>query len=176
MLLVVGLSRKEGELAERTERLRALSEETEFGIALPTSLRVLGREMQKIQGWLNEGDASTRTVLLEKRVEQDLLGLLEAIRRLSPTTPPPPGSPLPTEPRARERELNRLIAELKMIRLIQTRLNDDTVDVDHDAPRSAALPPDLKREIETLRDQQTEIRDSIAKLSKRFEPDAQEEQ
>ena len=41
------------------------------------------------------------------------------------------GSPLPTDPRARERELNRLIAELKMIRLLQFRLNDDTVEVDH---------------------------------------------
>ena len=35
---------------------------------------------------------------------------------------------------ARERELNRLIAELKMIRLVQSRLNDDTVNVDKSRP------------------------------------------
>ena len=90
--------------------------------------------MRKIQEWLKEGDASARTVKLEKRVEDDLLGLLEAMRRLPPTTAPPPGAPLPSDPRGRERELNRLIAELKMIRLLQSRLNDDTVGVDETRP------------------------------------------
>ena len=41
LLLVVGLSQKEAELGERTEQLAALTEETEFGIALPTALKVL---------------------------------------------------------------------------------------------------------------------------------------
>ncbi len=99
LLLVVGLSQKEAELGDRTEQLAALTEETEFGIALPTSLKVLSREMRKVQEWLKEGDASARTVKLEKRVEDDLLGLLEAMRRLPPTTPPPPGTPLPSDPR-----------------------------------------------------------------------------
>jgi len=79
---------------------------------------------------------------------------------------------LPTDPRARERELNRLIAELKMIRLLQFRLNDDTIDVDHSQPSAPALTPELRREIETLKAQQEEIRDSIARLSERFEPSA----
>ncbi len=95
LVLVVGLSRKESELGDRTEHLRALVVETEFGIALPTALRVLAGEMRKIQEWLGQGDPSPRTVALEKRVEDDLLGLLEAIRRLPPTTPPPPAPPCP---------------------------------------------------------------------------------
>ena len=144
----MGLAQKEAELAERTDQLRALTEETEFGIALPTSLRVLGREMTRVQAWLKEGDASTTTVAMEKRIEQDLLSLLEAMRRLPASTPPPPGTPLPSEPRARERELNRLIAELKMIRLLQARLNDDTMEADHGRPGDPVLPPALRRMIE----------------------------
>src|SRR5262249_56876894 len=35
LIAVTGLSKKEGELGQRTERLHALVEETEFGIALP---------------------------------------------------------------------------------------------------------------------------------------------
>ena len=170
LLMVIGLAQKESALAEQTDHLRALTEETEFGIALPTSLRVIGREMTKVQGWLKEGDASARTIEMEKRIEQDLLGLLEAMRRLPPSTPPPPGAPLPTEPRARERELNRLIAELKMIRLLQSRLNDDTNTIDQGRPAAAVLPPALRREIETLRAGQEEIRDSLSKVSSRFEP------
>jgi hypothetical protein len=173
LVMVVGLSKKESELGDRTERLQALVVETEFGIALPTTLKVLGGEMRRIQEWLGQGDSSPRTIALEKRVEADLLSLLEAIRRLPPTTPPPPGTPLPTDLRARERELNRLIAELKMIRLLQFRLNDDTVSVDHTRPGASDLAPDVKREIEALKGQQEEIRDSIKKLSARFEPEDQ---
>ncbi len=169
-ILVAGLSQKEAELGERTEHLLALVEETEFGIALPTSLRVLSREMRTIQGWLKAGDASPRTVALEKRVEDDLLGLLEAMRRLPPTTPPAPGSPLPSDLRALERELNRLIAELKMIRLLQVRLNDDTVSVDQSRPGAPPLTPALKLEIETLKGSQDEIHDSLAKIGQRLEP------
>ena len=168
-ITVAGLSQKEGGLGERTEKLLGLVEETEFGIALPTTLRVLSREMRTIEGWLKETDASPRTVALEKRVEDDLLGLLQAVRRLPPTTPPPPGSPLPSDPRSRERELNRLIAELKMIRLLQSRLNDDTVGVDKTRPRTPELPPALRREVEALEATQEEIRDSLSKVAERVE-------
>src|SRR5262249_11986167 len=157
LILVVGLSQKEAELGDRTEQLQALTVETEFGIALPTSLRVIARQMRKAQEWLKEGDASPRTVALEKRVEEDLLGLLEAMRRLPPTPPPPPGAPLPSDLRARERELNRLIAELKMIRLLQSRLNDDTIEADSSRPKKDILPPALRREIEALKDSEEEL-------------------
>ena len=170
LVMVVGLARKESELGDRTEQLRALVEETDFGIALPTTLGVLAREMRRIQEWLGQGDPSERTVTLEKRVEADLLALLEAVRRLPPTTAPAAGTPLPTDPRARERELNRLIAELKMIRLLEFRLHGDTVDVDQTRPGPEPLTPEMRRQIEALEAQQGEIRDSIARLSARYEP------
>jgi hypothetical protein len=169
-ILVAGQSPKEGELVEKTDQLMALTEETEFGVALPTALRVISRQVKMVEGWLKVGDASPRTVTQEKRIEQDLLGLLEAMRRLPPTTPPPPGSPLPTNLKDRERELNRLIAELKMIRLLQVRLDDDTIVVDKSRPADPILPLALRREIEALKSGQEEIRDSLRKIAKSLEP------
>jgi hypothetical protein len=170
LIAVAGLSKKEGALGQRTEHLLGLVEETEFGIALPTALRVLSREMRTIEGWLKAGDVAPRTIRLEIRVEEDLLGLLQAVRRLPPTTPPAQGTPLPSDPRERERELNRMIAELKMVRLLQTRLNDDTVGVDKSRPaKPANLTPALRREVETLEAGQDEIRDSLAKIAERLE-------
>jgi hypothetical protein len=172
LVMVIALARKESELGDRTDRLHALVEETEFGIALPTALRVLGVEMRKAQERLAQGDPSPATVALEKRVEDDLLSLLEAIRRLSPRTLPAAGSLLPADAQARERELNRLIAELKMIRLLQFRLNGDTTEVDStNHPAAATLTPELRSQIEALKGHQEEIRDSVARLSKRFEPE-----
>ncbi len=168
LLTVAALSKKEGELADRCEHLLALVQETEFGIALPTTLHVLSREMRTIESWLKAEDVSKRTITLEIRVEEDLLALVQAIRRLPPTTPPPPGEPLPSEPRERERELNRLVAELKMVRLLQSRLNDDTVVVDKTRPAATTLPPPLRQEVETLEATQDEIRDSLVKIGERL--------
>jgi hypothetical protein len=168
LVTVAGLSKNEAELGERTEHLLALVEETEYGIALPTTLRILSREMRSIEGWLRSGDAASRTVALEKRLEEDLPGLLQSVRRLPPTTPPPPGTPLSADGRERERELNRMIAELKMVRMIQARLNDDTVGVDKERAADAAPPPVLRREVETLEATQDEIRDSLAKIAERL--------
>jgi len=168
LVTVAGLSRNEAQLGDRTEHLLALVEETEFGIALPTTLRILSREMRTIEGWLKAGDVAARTIALETRVEEDLLGLVQAVRRLPPTTPPTPGAPLSGDSRERERELNRLIAELKMVRMIQSRLNDDTVGVDKTRPTASTLPPAVRREVEMLEATQDEIRDSLAKIAERL--------
>jgi hypothetical protein len=169
LITLAGAGKSEAELAERTEHLLALVEETEFGIALPTALRVLAREMHDVEGRLKGGDASELTIVLERRIEEDLLGLIQAMRRLPPTTPPPPGSPLPSDLRARERELNRLVAELKMIRLLQVRLNDDTTGADGKRPEAPPLPAELRRQIEDLKANQEEIRDSLAKIGRGLE-------
>ena len=167
MITVGGLSKREGEVASRAEHLLALVEETEFGIALPTTLRVLSREIHDIEGWLKDGNVAPRTIDRETRIEEDLLGVLQSVRRLPPSTPPPPGEPLPTDTRERERELNRLVAELKLVRMLQSRLNDETIGVDKTRP-AASLPPALRKEVETLEATQDEIRDSLAKIAERL--------
>jgi hypothetical protein len=168
LVTVAGMSKNEAELAERTEHLLALVDETEFGIALPTTLRIISREMRSIEKWLKAGDVAPRTVSLETRDEEDMLGLALAVRRLPPTTPPPPGSPLSADARERERELNRMIAELKMVRMIQARLNDDTIGVDKNRQTASSSPPVIRREVETLEARQDEIRDALAKISERL--------
>lgn len=168
LVTVGGLSPKQGELGERVEHLLALVEEVEFGIALPTVLRIFGREMRSIEGWLKAGDVAPRTIAMETRLEQDLVALAGAVRRLPSETPPPPGTPLPQNQRERERELNRLIAELTMVRMLQARLNDDTIGVDKTRPAAAALPPALRREVEALESTQDEIRDSLARIAERL--------
>ena len=61
-----------------------------------------------------------------------------------------------------------------MIRLLQTRLNDDTVGIDKTRPEKMELPLELRREIEALKDSQEEIRDSLAKVAERANPTGDE--
>jgi hypothetical protein len=169
LIMVTGLAKNQAEIAERTEHLLALVEETEYGIALPTTLRILSREMRSVEGSLRATDAGPRTVALATRIEEDVLALVQTIlRRLSPATPPLPGEPLSQDNRVRERELNRLVAELKMVRMIQARLNDDTVNVDKSRAGAPAPPPAIRRDLESLESTQEEIRDALAKISERL--------
>ena len=55
-----------------------------------------------------------------------------------------------------------------MVRMIQSRLNDDTVGVDKTRPPHRRPPPALRREVETLEATQDEIRDSLAKIAERL--------
>jgi hypothetical protein len=169
LITLAGASRNVTELAERTEHLNALVDETEFGIALPTTLRIFAREMRAIGVWLKEGDASPRTIAMETRLEEDVLKLAQAVRRLPPQTPPAPDAPMSADLRERERELNRLVAELTMVRMLQARLNDDTIGVDKTRPGANPLPPAVLREVEALEATQDEIRDSLAKISERLQ-------
>jgi hypothetical protein len=61
-----------------------------------------------------------------------------------------------------------------MIRLLQSRLNDDTVKVDKSRPTTSApnLPPELVKEVEELEANQEEIRDSMSKIAERIEQDS----
>ena len=56
-----------------------------------------------------------------------------------------------------------------MVRMLQARLNDDTVGIDKTRPAAANLPPAVRREIETLESTQDEIRESLAKIVERLE-------
>ena len=168
-MTVAGLSKNEAEIAERTEHLLALVEETEYGIALPTTLRILSREMRTHRRLAQGGRRCRPHDRHGDACRGRPAGLVQtAIRRLSPSTPPAPGTPLSQDARERERELNRLIAELKMVRMIQARLNDDTVVVDKSRPAAATPPLALKREVETLEATQDEIRDALAKIAERL--------
>ncbi len=60
LMMVTGLSKNQAEMGERTEHLLALVEETEYGIALPTTLASLSREMRTIEGWLKAADVAPR--------------------------------------------------------------------------------------------------------------------
>ena len=57
-----------------------------------------------------------------------------------------------------------------MIRLLQSRLNDDTVEVDTGRPKRRSLPPALRREIEALKASQEEIRDTLRRVGAPWKP------
>jgi hypothetical protein len=162
---LVGQAKNEGRIVEVANDLITLVEETEFGIALPAALLVVRDEMSDVQAMLAEGDGSQQTVDAERQIEADLETLLSAMKQM-------PSSKMSNRKgqkgqRNKERELNRLIAELKMIRMLQVRTNQRTLDVDKVRPAidADALSTSIKRQIEDVADQQDHVREATQRLS-----------
>jgi hypothetical protein len=161
---VVGLAGAEGKLILIGEGLTALVEETEFGIALPAALRSVTDEMADVKERLAAADASEEVVAAEKQIEEDLAALLEAMKQLP--SQGDPGKGQRGGQSDRERQLNRLIAELKMVRMLQVRVNRDTKDVDKNRPAELKdLSAKIMRRIESLQDRQEDVHDVTERIA-----------
>lgn len=158
---IVGLGKSEGRIMEIANELITLVEETEFGIALPAALIMVRDEMADVQASLAEGDGSEPVVNDERQIESDLQDLMEAMKQL----PSSSGTGKAQRGQAdRRRELNRLIAELKMIRLLQLRTNRQTVDVDG-TRTGDDISAALREAIEKVADQQDYVRAATERLA-----------
>jgi hypothetical protein len=168
---IVSLGKAEERIVEIGAELLTLVEETEFGIALPAALVVVLDEMSEVQLSLEGGDGSKEVVAAERQIEADLEALLEAMKQM-------PSSQFSNQ-RAqrgqpdRRRELNRLAAELKLIRLLQQRTNRQTTDFDGRRAESKTLSARLRERIETLADQQDHIREAMQRLAEERSDDVQ---
>ncbi len=133
---IVALGNSEQKIVSVADELIGLVEETEFGIALPAALTMVRDSMAGVKDSLAAADASEPVVNREREIEDDLKELAgghEAATSIQSLRGRRAGTP--TGPR--ERELNRLVAELRMIRLLQIRVNRSTVDTD--SKRAAEL-------------------------------------
>jgi hypothetical protein len=159
-----GLARSEGRIATACSEILSLVIETEFGIALPAALEVVRDAMTAVEKKLSDGDGSPKVVVAEQEIEADLRALLDAMKQM-PASKPSSGKPK-KGPQDREKELNRLTAELKMIRLLQVRVLKQTEIVDgRRPPDPEALSTEIKRQIEAVTGQQDHVRSATERLS-----------
>lgn len=160
---IVALATAEQKLVVIGDGLTALVEETEFGIALPAALRAITDGMTEIKDRLAAADASESVVSDEKQIEEDLAALLEAMKQLPSQSEP--GQAQSGNAADRQRELNRIIAELKIVRMLQVRLNRDTKDTDKQRPAEKDLPATLAKRIESLQDRQEDVHDVTERIA-----------
>ncbi len=120
--------------------------------------------MSGVKDSLAKADASEPVVLREREIEEDLKDLLQAMKQMPSSKNSRPGEPQDPS-RQRERELNRLLAELKMIRMVQVRVNKATAQTD--GGRKAELDTisaELRQRIENVANQQDDVRDVTERL------------
>ncbi len=133
--------------------------ETEFSVALPPALSLIERAMESVANRLSAGQAGESVVVAERKIEADLESLISAMQQMPNSRPQPPREPGNPSPAESERELNRIIAELNLIRMMQLRVNDHTKDADDETSGSAIelLTAELRTQIMATSQLQKEV-------------------
>jgi cytochrome c556 len=141
----------------------ALIEETKFSIALPPALRAVDAECATIVGSLQDNQIGEPLVVREKQVEQDLSDLIDTFKQLA-------SAKMGNGQCNCKGDKNKLLAELRVIRMMQVRVNAQTTEADADrggqVGGQADLSPDLQAKIAAARDGQGQVRDATEAIHK----------
>jgi len=162
---LTALSQREEKLTAMAEDLITIVEETEFGIALPAALAAVRDATENVQFSLADGDAGPEVVEAEKRIEADLKAMLEVVGEMSDANSRRGrrnnGNNSPEDER---KELNRIISELKMIRLLEVRVHENTGTVDKQRTKGT-MTAALRKQVEHLEGRQSDIQEATELLA-----------
>lgn len=161
---VKGLAVPEQELVVLAGDTIDLCELTEFSVAMPPALSAVRDRMVFLTDDYRAGRGGPSVVTRTIRVEEDLASLIAAMELSNENQKPQ--NPPPGEPPAKqsEREVNQMLAELRMLRIMQVATNENVVRVE-EARETGDLPESQLRDREVrVRDQQDRVRDATAKL------------
>ena len=138
----------------------SLIEETQFSVALPPALREVDGECAQIAGALQDNQIDEPLVTREKQVEQDLSDLIDTFKQLASAKM---GK---GQCRGCKSDKNKLLAELRVLRMLQVRVNAQTQQADTDRAQQTDLSPDLKAKIAAAKDAQGQVRDATDAIHK----------
>lgn len=162
---VRGFAAPEQELIVLMQDTIELCDLTEFSVAMPPALSAVRDRMVYLVDDYTAGLGGPTVVASTVRVEEDLKALIEAMelsnQNQKPKDPPPGGEP-PAD--KNQREMNQMLAELRMMKIMQVATNDNVVRLET-TKKSGDLPSsEMRRREEMVRDQQERVREAMEKL------------
>jgi hypothetical protein len=159
VLRIKALASPETSIANLAESTAQLVEDTEFSFALPPNLRNISRRAIYVTSDLTAGKGDEPVILAEKKIERDIADLIETFKQNTN------GTQGTSRCKGCKGDKNKLLAELKAIRLLQTRVNEETAELDAHRANLKQLPKELQDQIGETRDHQATVRDTLDKLN-----------
>jgi len=164
---VRSLAPPEQEIIVLAEETIELTELVEFSVALPPALSAVRDRMIYLVDDYSAGIGGPAVVNATKQVEKDLEALIDAMEMSNQNQEPKEPNPNENPRQQEQREVNQILAELRMLRIMQVATNENVVRLEQ-ARLSGDLPQSvLRQREETTRDQQDMVREATAELRKR---------
>jgi hypothetical protein len=138
-----------------------LVDQTQFSVALPPALADLKDAEQSVADRLATGNADAPLVDDQKQVEKSLQDLLDTFKQLA-------AQQGEGQCHGCKGNKNKLLAELKVMRMLQIRVTDHTTKLD--AQRVAVGDsPEIQAKISALHDEQEKVHGAMQKLQDELE-------
>jgi hypothetical protein len=134
-----------------------LVEITQFSVVLPSALGSIEGDMNTVADALRDGKADDELVATQKRIEADLQALLDAMKEAANAT-------YPSRCKGCKCDKNKLLAEVRMLRWMESGLNRDTLVVDRSKLANKIAPNEATSRTHDLGRRQEEIRKITARL------------
>lgn len=152
------LAASETHVANLAESTAQLVEDTEFSFALPPALRNIQRRAIYVTSDLTAGNGDGKVIDAERKIERDIEDLIDTFKQQT----------LASDKQSRckgcKGDKNKLLAELKAVRLLQVRVNEETKEADDHRAQIRQLPAELRDKIGDVRDHQSTVRDTLDRL------------
>ena len=167
------LSDSEKDIVTEANKAIEMLEAEGSAVAFPEVFQQVRQDMMHVQRRLEVTDVGVVTQAIEKDIIDTLKEMIEALKKArqdmdkEKAPPPPPGSAPP--PGQRDQKLLDQIAELKMIRSMQIRVNSRTetygkMYVPKEGEQTA--DPTIRRELSNLSERQERIFDVANRIAK----------
>ena len=143
-----------------------LCELTEFSVVFPSALGDVMGKMVQVRDQLTAGRADDETILLEREIEEDLQSLLAALQQASKKSLDPQVSN--GQCMGCKGNLNKLLAELKMLRHMEQSVHKQTNRLDAKLAREEISIDQRIEQAQPLSARQEDVRGALEKIQKEF--------
>ncbi len=152
------LSRKESQIAMEADKALVLLREEGTAVAMPEAVREIRDDMSQVATRLNELKVDTITQGIEEDIIAGLEDMLAALEKAKQNLEEKKQNPMPSPPgEPQEPPLVDSLAELKMIRALQMRVNRRTDTYSKLIEGEQALQPELLEALGELAERQERI-------------------
>jgi hypothetical protein len=167
------LAQLEDEIVAEVTKAIQLLESEGTAVAFPEVFAQLRDDTKLVSRRLGKCDVGAMTQTIERDIISMLREMIGALKKAEdeiangPPAPPPPGGDddNPNAPRPPRRLIDQL-AELKMIRSLQVRVNDRTTTYGDRYKGEQAKDPEIQKELKNLSDRQKKIATMTTELPK----------
>jgi hypothetical protein len=152
------LSGREGQIVMEANKALQLLEEDGTAVAVPQVLEQARDDMKKVQALLFKTEVGPFCQGIEEDIIAALKEIIEALKKAQQELkdrkdqpPPPPGGNKPPDP------LINVLAELRMLRNLQVKVNKRTIDYGKQYPGEQAEDVKIQEELRSLAERQVKI-------------------
>lgn len=162
------LSDQEKDIISEANKAIQMLEEEGSAVAFPEVFQQVREDMKHVQRRLEIADVADVTQAVEKDIIASLQEMIDALKKAQKDLDkqkdgkPPEGQPPPNA----DQKLLDKIAELKMIRSLQNRINDRTKFYGRLFPNEQAFDPNLRQSLQQLGERQERIFEIMDRFAK----------